>query len=55
MKIDWKREWEFQVEQTKGMFHGLGEDITITLLLMAIVMPPIFVCLWVFDFLVKMW
>ncbi len=49
--IDWKKE----VEQTRGMFHGVHKDILITLLLMAIVTPPIFVFLWVFDFLVKMW
>ena len=54
MKIDWKKEWRFQVEQTKGMFHNLHYDIGIALVLMLITIPPIFGMLWLFDCIVKM-
>lgn len=53
MKIDWKKEIDFQIAQCKGLFHGIGKDIRMTLALMCIVMPPILAGLWVLDFLVR--
>lgn len=55
MKIDWKKEIAFQVAQCKGLFHGIGNDIRMTLALMAVVIPPIFAMLLVFDLMFKMW
>jgi len=55
MKIDWKKEWDFQVAQGKGMYHGIHKDLAITLALMGIVIPPILGMLLVFDWMVKMW
>lgn len=55
MKVDWEKEIAFQVAQGKGMYHGIGKDIRMTLALMAVVIPPIFAMLLVFDLMFKMW
>lgn len=39
--MDWKKEAEFQKGQFLGTFAGLGEEIKMTLTLMAMVMPPV--------------
>jgi hypothetical protein len=54
MKIDWKKEWNYQVAQFKGMFHNFHYDIGITLVLMLITIPPIFGMLWLFHCIVGM-
>jgi hypothetical protein len=55
MKVDWEKEIAFQVAQCKGLFHGIGRDIRMTLALMCIVMPPVFAMLLIFDLMFKMW
>jgi hypothetical protein len=54
MKIDWKKEWEFQRAQVEGMFHGLGEDLKITAILMVTVAGPIFGAMFLIDYVVRL-
>jgi hypothetical protein len=35
-----------------AMFDGLHKDIGITLVLLAVVVPPIFLCLWLCDLII---
>ena len=48
--MDWKKEAEFQKGQFLGMFAGLGEDLKITLGLMAVVLPPIIAFIMFVEF-----
>ena len=44
-----KKEIEFQKGQFLGMFSGLGEDLMMTLNLMAVIAPPIALMLLAID------
>ena len=44
-----KKEIEFQKGQFLGMFSGLGEDIKMTLTLLAVIAPPIALMLLAID------
>lgn len=46
---NFKKEIEFQKGQLLGMFSGLGEDIKMTLSLMAAIAPPIALMLLAID------
>lgn len=39
--MDWNAELKFQKGQLLGMFAGLGEELKMTLTLMATVIPPV--------------
>lgn len=54
MKIDWKKEMEFQRAQFSGMFHGLGEDLKITVILMVIVAGPIIGAMFLIDYVARL-
>lgn len=53
MKINWKKEMEFQRDQFFGMFDGLHKDLGITLFLMVTVAGPIFGALFLIDYIVR--
>ena len=40
-------------ENFVAMFGGLHKDIGITMVLLAIVVPPIFLLIWVFDLIIR--
>ena len=44
-----KKEIEFQKGQVLGMFAGLGEELKTTLVLMAVIAPPIALMLLAID------
>ena len=46
---NFKKEIEFQKAQFLGMFSGLGEDIKMTLSLLAVIAPPIALMLPAID------
>jgi hypothetical protein len=53
MKIDWRKELEFQRDQLYGMFDGLGSEIALTLIIMSVTVVPLFSAMYLIDLIIR--
>ena len=53
MKIEWRKEINFQVEQFTAMFDGLGSEIALTLVLMSVTVVPLIGIMYLIDLIIR--
>jgi len=53
MKIEWRKEINFQVEQFTAMFDGLGKEIALTLIIMSVTVVPLIGIMYLIDLIIR--
>ena len=53
MKIEWRKEINFQFVQFTAMFDGLGSEIAFTLALLSITVVPLIGVMYLIDLIIR--